>query len=62
MYHPNVHTKIIILNTFNQLEHMPPKALGAQWVHPKASSVLFGCSVIAMLNKHKIKIALKIGT
>ena len=34
MYHANFCTKMIIFNIFNQLKHIPLKALVAQWVHP----------------------------
>ena len=30
----NFHTKLIIFDIFNQLKHIPSKALVAQWVHP----------------------------
>ena len=38
MYHANFHTKMIIVNIFNQLKHIPSKALVAQWVHPFTQS------------------------
>ena len=34
MYHSNFHTKIILFNIFNQLKHIPLKALVAEWIHP----------------------------
>ena len=34
MYRSNFHTKMIIFNIFNQLKHIPSKALVAQWEHP----------------------------
>ena len=34
MYHSNFHTKMITFNILNQLDHIPLKALVAQWVHP----------------------------
>ena len=34
MYHVNVHAKMRIFNIFNQLKHIPSKALVAQCVQP----------------------------
>ena len=33
MYRSNIHTKMITLNIFNHLKHIPSNALVSQWVH-----------------------------